>query len=281
MPSPHSSDETQADARAIAANLGADDRSSSRSRAPMAAYERSLAAHFDGHRARPRRGEPAGPDPRQPVMALSNKFGWLVLTTGNKSEMAVGYATLYGDMAGGFAVIKDVPKRWSTSSCGDRNGPRGRELVPASVLERPPSAELRPDQRDDRLAAALRGARPHPRGLRRGRPAAASDLSPTASPEPTSSTTSIAPGRPRRVQAPPGAARASGSRPRPSAATAACRSPTGSGRASLRYARRADARSSSATWRRGGPRRRSSRRPRPRSCGRGGGRGRGRGRCPR
>jgi NAD+ synthase (glutamine-hydrolysing) len=82
------------------------------------------------------------------VMALSNKFGWLVLTTGNKSEMSVGYATLYGDMAGGFAVLKDVFKgdvyrlvRW-------RNEKAGRELVPASVLERPPSAELRYEQRD-------------------------------------------------------------------------------------------------------------------------------------
>jgi NAD+ synthase (glutamine-hydrolysing) len=83
------------------------------------------------------------------VMALSNKFGWLVLTTGNKSEMSVGYATLYGDMAGGFAVLKDVFKgnvyrlvRW-------RNEREGRELVPASVLDRPPSAELRYEQRDE------------------------------------------------------------------------------------------------------------------------------------
>ena len=83
------------------------------------------------------------------VMALSNKFGWLVLTTGNKSEMSVGYATLYGDMAGGFAVLKDVFKgdvyrlvRW-------RNEHEGRELVPASVLDRAPSAELRHEQRDE------------------------------------------------------------------------------------------------------------------------------------
>ena len=83
------------------------------------------------------------------VMALSNKFGWLVLTTGNKSEMSVGYATLYGDMAGGFAVLKDVFKQWVYRLVRWRNAQAGRELVPASVLERPPSAELRDDQRDE------------------------------------------------------------------------------------------------------------------------------------
>ena len=81
-------------------------------------------------------------------MGLSNKFGWLVLTTGNKSEMAVGYATLYGDMAGGFAVIKDVPKTLVYALCRDRNERAGRPLIPVEVLEKPPSAELRPDQRD-------------------------------------------------------------------------------------------------------------------------------------
>ena len=83
------------------------------------------------------------------MMALSNHDGWLVLTTGNKSEMSVGYATLYGDMAGGFAVIKDVPKELVYALTRRRNERAGTELVPASVLERPPSAELRPDQRDD------------------------------------------------------------------------------------------------------------------------------------
>ncbi len=82
------------------------------------------------------------------LMALSNKFGWLVLTTGNKSEMAVGYATLYGDMAGGFAVIKDVPKTLVYALCRDRNERAGRALIPTEVLEKPPSAELRPDQLD-------------------------------------------------------------------------------------------------------------------------------------
>ena len=81
------------------------------------------------------------------VMALSNQFGWLVLTTGNKSEMAVGYATLYGDMNGGFAVIKDVPKTLVYELCRARNA--AEVVIPVSVLDKPPSAELRPDQRDD------------------------------------------------------------------------------------------------------------------------------------
>ncbi|MBW3626775.1 MAG: NAD+ synthase [Actinobacteria bacterium] len=83
------------------------------------------------------------------LMALSNEFGWLVLTTGNKSEAAVGFSTLYGDTAGGFAVIKDVPKHLVYALCRDRNVRAGRELISESVLAKPPSAELRPDQRDD------------------------------------------------------------------------------------------------------------------------------------
>ncbi len=83
------------------------------------------------------------------IMTMSNKFGWLVLTTGNKSEMATGYSTLYGDMAGGFAVIKDVPKMLVYALCEDVNRRAGREVVPRAVIEKPPSAELRPDQRDD------------------------------------------------------------------------------------------------------------------------------------
>jgi NAD+ synthase (glutamine-hydrolysing) len=82
-------------------------------------------------------------------MALSNKFGWLVLTTGNKSEMSVGYATLYGDMAGGFAVLKDVWKTLVYRLVRYRNEREGRELVPNSVIDRPPSAELRADQLDE------------------------------------------------------------------------------------------------------------------------------------
>jgi NAD+ synthase (glutamine-hydrolysing) len=82
------------------------------------------------------------------LMALSNKFGWLVLTTGNKSEMSVGYATLYGDMAGGFAVIKDIPKMLVYELACWRNEQESAPVIPERVLTRPPSAELRPDQKD-------------------------------------------------------------------------------------------------------------------------------------
>jgi NAD+ synthase (glutamine-hydrolysing) len=89
------------------------------------------------------------------LMALSNRFGWLVLTTGNKSEMSVGYTTLYGDLAGGFAVIKDVPKTLVYRLCRWRNSDAATPAsgvsapIPASIIERAPSAELRPDQRDE------------------------------------------------------------------------------------------------------------------------------------
>ncbi|MEW6001680.1 MAG: NAD+ synthase [Nitrospirota bacterium] len=82
------------------------------------------------------------------LMALSNKFGWLVLTTGNKSEMSVGYATLYGDMAGGFAVIKDVPKTMVYELCAWKNKKEGRVVIPERVFRKEPSAELKPDQKD-------------------------------------------------------------------------------------------------------------------------------------
>jgi NAD+ synthase (glutamine-hydrolysing) len=147
MPSPHSSDETQGDARTIAVNLGAELIEISIGET-MADYERALGPAFGS----------AEPDLAAEniqarirgnlMMALSNRHGWLVLTTGNKSEMSVGYATLYGDMAGGFAVIKDVPKTLVYELVERRNERAGRELVPASVIERPPSAELRPDQLD-------------------------------------------------------------------------------------------------------------------------------------
>ena len=83
------------------------------------------------------------------IMAMSNKLGWLVLTTGNKSELATGYATLYGDMSGGFAVIKDVPKTMVYELSKFRNERGPGEVIPQTVIDKPPSAELRPDQRDD------------------------------------------------------------------------------------------------------------------------------------
>jgi NAD+ synthase (glutamine-hydrolysing) len=97
------------------------------------------------------------------LMALSNKFDWLVLTTGNKSETSVGYTTLYGDTAGAFAVIKDIPKNQVYSLSRRCNERAERELIPRSVFTRPPSAELRPNQTDqdtlppyDLLDAAVR-----------------------------------------------------------------------------------------------------------------------------
>jgi NAD+ synthase (glutamine-hydrolysing) len=148
MPSPHSSDETQADARAIAANLGVE-----LIEIPIAeemeAYQRALGPFFEGREPDLAEENLQARIRGNLVMALSNKFGWLVLTTGNKSEMSVGYATLYGDMAGGFAVIKDIFKLLVYRLVEWRNEREGRELVPASVLERPPSAELRPDQLDE------------------------------------------------------------------------------------------------------------------------------------
>ncbi|MGH9016140.1 MAG: NAD+ synthase, partial [Acidimicrobiales bacterium] len=83
------------------------------------------------------------------LMAVSNARGWIVLTTGNKSELATGYSTLYGDSAGGFAVIKDVPKLLVYRLCRHRNAVAGTDLIPDAILAKPPSAELRPDQRDD------------------------------------------------------------------------------------------------------------------------------------
>lgn len=83
------------------------------------------------------------------LMALSNKFGWLVLTTGNKSESAVGYSTLYGDTAGAYAVIKDLWKLRVYDLVRFRNQRGAEAVIPGNILEKPPSAELRPDQRDD------------------------------------------------------------------------------------------------------------------------------------
>ena len=165
MPSPHSSPDTQEDARNIAANLGCE-----LIEVPIASlmqgYEQALAGHLRTGDPAAEGEEPPPHDPAKPsepdlaaeniqarirgnlMMALSNRHGWLVLTTGNKSEMSVGYATLYGDMAGGFAAIKDVPKTLVYELTRRRNERADRELVPASVIERAPSAELRPDQRD-------------------------------------------------------------------------------------------------------------------------------------
>jgi NAD+ synthase (glutamine-hydrolysing) len=148
MPSPYSSSETQRDARLIAENLGT--RLVEFDIAPlMEGYDDVLGEVFAGLDSDITEENLQARMRGNLVMALSNKFGWLVLTTGNKSELSVGYATLYGDMAGGFAVLKDVYKGWVYRLVEWRNQVEGRELVPAAVIERPPSAELRYEQRDE------------------------------------------------------------------------------------------------------------------------------------
>ena len=104
------------------------------------------------------------------LMALSNKFGWLVLTTGNKSEMSVGYSTLYGDSAGGFAVIKDVPKTLVYRLVDQRSRRDADSPVPESIVDAPAVGRAAPRPARRRLAAALRRARRDPRGLRRAGP---------------------------------------------------------------------------------------------------------------
>ena len=147
MPSPYSSAGTRADARRLAKNLAIEFMA-----VPITpvfgAFKRGLSKPFKGL------AEDVAEENIQArirgtlLMALSNKFGWLVLTTGNKSEIGVGYSTLYGDMAGGFAVIKDVPKTLVYEVARHVNERAGRAVIPESIFTRPPSAELRPDQTD-------------------------------------------------------------------------------------------------------------------------------------
>jgi NAD+ synthase (glutamine-hydrolysing) len=152
MPSPYSSPESLADAQELAQSLGIELRvlpieavfeaylgalraqgsADLKSAPPTGVAEENLQARIRGNL----------------LMALSNKFGWLALTTGNKSEMAVGYATLYGDMAGGFAVIKDIPKTLVYELADWRNAQQEGDIIPARVITKEPSAELRPNQRD-------------------------------------------------------------------------------------------------------------------------------------
>jgi NAD+ synthase (glutamine-hydrolysing) len=147
MPSRYSSEGTQSDARALAANLGVESLDLPIAPA-MEVYERMLAGVFDGREPDITEENLQARIRGNLLMALSNKFGWLVLTTGNKSENSVGYSTLYGDSAGGFAVIKDVPKTLVYRLVDYRGGRDEEHPVPRSIIERPPSAELRPDQRD-------------------------------------------------------------------------------------------------------------------------------------
>ncbi len=147
MPSPFSSRGTRADARRVARNLGIEFLTLSITPA-YRAFGRILAAPFKGLKEDVAEENIQARVRGTLLMALSNKFGWLVLTTGNKSEMAVGYCTLYGDMAGGFAVIKDVPKTTVYALARYRNARAGRSVIPDSVFTRAPSAELRPNQTD-------------------------------------------------------------------------------------------------------------------------------------
>jgi NAD+ synthase (glutamine-hydrolysing) len=147
MPSPFSSAGTRRDARRLAKNLGVDLLT-----LPITPAFRTLKQTL----AQPFKGLPEDVTEENLqarirgnlLMALSNKFGWLVLTTGNKSEIAVGYSTLYGDMAGGFAVIKDVPKTLVYEISRHVNDREGRAVIPESVFDRAPSAELRANQTD-------------------------------------------------------------------------------------------------------------------------------------
>jgi NAD+ synthase (glutamine-hydrolysing) len=148
MPSRYSSAETRQDARRVAENLG-----TSFLELPIDAivggFESALAGAFAG-RERDLTEENLQARIRGVIlMALSNKFGWLVVATGNKSELSVGYSTLYGDMAGGFALLKDVYKTDVYRLAEHLNERAGRDVIPRSILERAPSAELRPDQRDE------------------------------------------------------------------------------------------------------------------------------------
>ena len=148
MPSRYSSDHSISDAIALAENLGVEYRTIAIEPGHAALME-MLASSYDG--------QPIGLAEENlqsrlravTLMGLSNAFGWLLLNTGNKSESSVGYSTLYGDSAGGYAVIKDVSKLLVYRLCRYRNELAGRELIPETVLVKPPSAELRPDQRDD------------------------------------------------------------------------------------------------------------------------------------
>ena len=149
MPSRYSSDHSLSDAEKLAAELGIDHRIIPIEPAHVA-FGDMLAPSFEGREPDVTEENLQSRIRGVVMMALSNKFrGWIVLTTGNKSEMAVGYSTLYGDTAGGFAVIKDVPKLLVYELCRHRNAVAARPVIPEDVITKPPSAELRPDQRDD------------------------------------------------------------------------------------------------------------------------------------
>ena len=147
MPSRFSSEGSVVDAKLLADNLGIELWTLPIEDA-FNAYLETLSARFDGTEWGVAEENIQSRIRGNLIMALSNKFGWLVLTTGNKSEMATGYATIYGDMSGGFAVIKDVPKILCYKLAEHLNRRGAGQVIPASIIEKPPSAELRPDQLD-------------------------------------------------------------------------------------------------------------------------------------
>ncbi len=147
MPSRFSSDHSRSDAHVLAENLGIELLTIPIEPAHAAMLE-MLEEPFAGTEPGLAEENLQSRQRGNILMSLANKFGALVLTTGNKSEMATGYATLYGDMAGGFAVLKDVPKTLTYAIARWRNAAAARPLIPQSVLDKPPSAELRPDQFD-------------------------------------------------------------------------------------------------------------------------------------
>ena len=148
MPSRYSSDHSISDAVVLAENLGVEYRTIAIEPGHVALME-MLASSYDGKTIGLAEENLQSRLRAVTLMGLSNAFGWLLLNTGNKSESSVGYSTLYGDSAGGYAVIKDVSKLLVYRLCRYRNERAGRELIPENVLVKPPSAELRPDQRDD------------------------------------------------------------------------------------------------------------------------------------
>jgi len=147
MPSPYSSPASLKDATILARNLGIP-MLTIPIHQPFSAYLNTLRGAFARTKSDTTEENLQARTRGNILMALSNKFGWLVLTTGNKSEMSTGYATLYGDMAGGFAVIKDVPKTMVYEICRFINRSAGDTLIPRNVLVKAPTAELRPNQKD-------------------------------------------------------------------------------------------------------------------------------------
>ncbi|MBU4342503.1 MAG: NAD+ synthase [Candidatus Omnitrophica bacterium] len=147
MPSRYSSVETQLDAERLSRNLGI-----RFVKIPIGgifdAYTSTLGSHFAGMQSDVTEENLQARIRGNILMAFSNKFGYLLLNTGNKSETSVGYCTLYGDMAGGFSVIKDVPKNLVYALARFRNKKSEKEIIPEAILKRPPSAELRPNQKD-------------------------------------------------------------------------------------------------------------------------------------